>query len=192
MPVIKAFSTATAFLVIESQVKVLLGIKYLVPGFVESIRTLTYKIDEARLGDFCIGTFAICFLLGFQYLGTVRISGINKNSKFWNSFLRYLSLCRNTLVVAITATIAAVWSYYLAEGESLPFRLSRNSVHGLPNFTFPSFYIETEERNYNFLDILSELNFGIIVIPIIGLMTNISIGKLGKFFFLLLLIFVLS
>lgn len=66
MPVIKAFSTATAILVIESQLKVMLGIKYLAAGFVESISTLTYRLNEANLGDFLMGVAAIAFLIIFE------------------------------------------------------------------------------------------------------------------------------
>lgn len=63
MPVIKAFSSATAVLVIESQIKVLLGIKYLVPGLISSVRTLSSRINEAKMGDLIMGTCAIVFLL---------------------------------------------------------------------------------------------------------------------------------
>lgn len=63
MPVIKAFSSATAVLVIESQIKVLLGIKYLVPGLISSVRTLSSRINEAHMGDLIMGTCAIVFLL---------------------------------------------------------------------------------------------------------------------------------
>lgn len=62
----------------------------------------------------------------------------------------------------------------------VPYALSKNALSGLPNFTLPDFHIESEEKSYNFWDILCELNVGIIVIPIIGVLTNISIGKLSK------------
>lgn len=65
-PVIKAFSSATAVLVIESQIKVLLGIKYLVAGFIESLRTLSIKYEEANFGDLLMGIGAILFLISFE------------------------------------------------------------------------------------------------------------------------------
>lgn len=63
MPVIKAFSSATAILVIESQIKVLLGIKYLVPGLISSVSTLSSRIGEANMADLVMGICAIIFLL---------------------------------------------------------------------------------------------------------------------------------
>lgn len=66
MPVIKAFSSATAVLVIESQIKVLLGIKYLVAGFLESVKTLFARCSEANSADLIMGTCAIVFLILFE------------------------------------------------------------------------------------------------------------------------------
>lgn len=63
MPVIKAFSSATAILVIESQLKVLLGIKYLVAGLINSVGMLSSRIDEANMADLTVGVCAIVFLL---------------------------------------------------------------------------------------------------------------------------------
>lgn len=91
--------------------------------------------------------------------------------------LRYISFSRNTLIVLITATVSYVW---LQIDTQVPYALSKNGVHGLPNFTIPSFTIAHPEKTYTFWDILSELNIGIIVVPIIGFLTNISIGKLSK------------
>lgn len=63
MPVIKAFTSATAILVVESQIKVILGIKYLVPGFVNSLQKLFLNLDQARVGDAVMGVCSIIFLI---------------------------------------------------------------------------------------------------------------------------------
>jgi len=63
MPVIKAFSSATAILVIESQLKVLLGIKYLVAGLLNSVGMLSSRIEESNMADLIVGICAIVFLL---------------------------------------------------------------------------------------------------------------------------------
>ncbi|KAM7344128.1 LOW QUALITY PROTEIN: uncharacterized protein ACRADG_010964 [Cochliomyia hominivorax] len=172
-PVIKAFSSATAVLVIESQLKVLLGIKYLVAGFIESVKTLLLRYSEASIGDLAMGLSAILFLIGFGFLE--KISHKSNVNKFGRVFCKYLAFSRNTLIVLITATVSYIW---LEVDNHVPYTLSKNTVSGLPNITMPSFNIESEEKSYNFWQILSELNIGIIVIPIIGVLTNISIGKL--------------
>lgn len=102
---------------------------------------------------------------------------------------RYLSFCANTLIVLLTAIVSYIWLEGDLENNSVPFALGgTSSVSGLPNFTLPKFTIETMKVNgdegnlivYNVWDILKILNIGIIVIPIVGVLTNISIGKLCK------------
>lgn len=94
-----------------------------------------------------------------------------------STVLRYLSFSRNTLVVIITGTVSYIW---MSEKSSVPYALSANALSGLPNFTIPEFSVETPEKTYTFVDMLAELNVGIVVIPIVGILTNISIGKLSK------------
>ncbi|KAH8399624.1 hypothetical protein KR215_009622 [Drosophila sulfurigaster] len=179
MPVIKAFSSATAILVIESQVKVLLGIKYLVPGLVKSVRTLSSRIHEANIGDLIMGICAIVFLLLLELLE--RVARNKKRGKALRICCRYLSTSRNTLIVFIAAIVSYTWLGYR---EKLPYALSSNALSSLPNFTVPSLTIETPGRTYSFWQVLSELNVGIIVIPIVGILTNISIGKLSNIYIL--------
>lgn len=183
MPVIKAFSTATAILVIESQLKVMLGIKYLAAGFIESIQTLSFRVHEANLGDLIMGLCAIIFLIFAEFLG--RVAERPNQSKVKKLIFQYFSFSRNTLIVFITAVVTVVWINQLQPGTSttaagvVPYALSKTAMAGLPNFTFPEMKIVTPEKTYYFLDILAELNLGIIVIPIVGVLTNISIGKLN-------------
>ncbi|XP_022209395.2 sodium-independent sulfate anion transporter [Drosophila obscura] len=173
MPVIKAFSSATAILVIESQLKVLLGIKYLVAGLLSSVSTLSSRIDESNMADLTMGICAIAFLLLLELLE--RVASNENYGKVTRICCRYLSTSRNTLIVLIGGIVTYVW---LQQAGHVPYALSQNALATLPNFTIPSLQIETPQRNYSFWDILKELNMGIIVIPIVGILTNISIGKL--------------
>lgn len=103
---------------------------------------------------------------------------------------RYLSFCGNTLIVFFTALVSYIWLEGDLQRNSVPYALGgSSSVSGLPNFTLPKFTIETINKDgeegtlivYTIWDILRVLNIGIIVIPIVGILTNISIGKLCKF-----------
>lgn len=78
--------------------------------------------------------------------------------------------------------IGGIVSYiWLGYSEKLPYALSQNALSSLPDFTVPSLTIVTQERSYSFWQILSELSVGIVVIPIVGILTNISIGKLSEY-----------
>ncbi|XP_050321114.1 sodium-independent sulfate anion transporter [Bactrocera neohumeralis] len=173
VPIIKAFSSATAILVIESQIKVMLGVKYLVSGFIGSVATLLPRLPETNVGDLVMGLFAVCFLLGVAQME--KLANNPKMNPKLSTVLRYLSFSRNTLVVIITGAVSYIW---LSEESTVPYALSANALAGLPNFTIPEFSVVTPEKTYTFVDMLSELNVGIIVIPIVGILTNISIGKL--------------
>ncbi|XP_030373742.1 sodium-independent sulfate anion transporter [Scaptodrosophila lebanonensis] len=173
MPVIKAFSSATAVLVIESQIKVLLGIKYLVAGLLSSVSTLTSRIDEANMPDLIMGVCAIGFLVMFELLE--RVAHNEKLDRNLRICCRYLSTSRNTLIVLIGGIVTYIW---LGNSERVPYALSENTMSSLPNFTVPDLSIESPERSYTFWQVLSELNVGIIIIPVVGILTNISIGKL--------------
>lgn len=106
-----------------------------------------------------------------------KLSYNSKVSKVGRICCRYLSFSRNTLIVLITAMASYIW---LQVDSEVPYALSKNALSGLPNFTLPAFTIQSSEKTYTFWDTLVELNVGIIVIPIIGVLTNISIGKLSK------------
>ncbi|XP_039494454.1 sodium-independent sulfate anion transporter [Drosophila santomea] len=173
MPVIKAFSSATAILVIESQLKVLLGIKYLVAGLINSVGMLSSRIEESNIADFIMGVCAIVFLLLLELLD--RVANNEKRNKVLRICCRYLSTSRNTLIVLIAAIVSFIW---IQKYGQVPYALSKNALATLPNFTVPSFNIETPERSYSIWEVVKELNIGIIVIPIVGILTNISIGKL--------------
>ncbi|XP_037718198.1 sodium-independent sulfate anion transporter [Drosophila subpulchrella] len=173
MPVIKAFSSATAILVIESQLKVLLGIKYLVAGLLNSVGMLSSRIEESNMADLIVGICAIVFLLLLELLD--RVASNEKRSKILRISCRYLSTSRNTLIVLIAGIVSYIWIH---KSGQVPYALSKSALATLPNFTVPSLVIVTPERSYSFWEVLKELNIGIIVIPIVGILTNISIGKL--------------
>ncbi|XP_054742797.1 sodium-independent sulfate anion transporter [Anastrepha obliqua] len=173
VPIIKAFSSATAILVIESQIKVMLGVKYLVSGFIGSVAALVPRLHETNFGDLGMGLFAVFFLIGLAQLE--KLAENPKMNPIVRTIFRYLSFSRNTLIVIVTGTISCIW---LSQKHSAPFTLSKNALAGLPNFTIPDFSVETPKQTYTFVEMLAELNVGIVVIPIIGILTNISIGKL--------------
>ncbi|XP_017461291.1 PREDICTED: sodium-independent sulfate anion transporter-like, partial [Rhagoletis zephyria] len=174
VPIIKAFSSATAILVIESQIKVMLGVKYLVSGFIGSITALVPRLPETNFGDLGMGLFAVIFLIGLAQLE--KVADHPKLNPILSTIFRYLSFSRNTLIVMVTGLISYIW---LSQEHEVPFTLSKNALAGLPNFTIPDFSVVTPEKTYTFLDMLAELNVGIVVIPIVGILTNISIAPKG-------------
>jgi len=107
-----------------------------------------------------------------------RVASNEKRSKILRICCRYLSTSRNTLIVLIAGIVSYIWIH---KSGQVPYALSKSALATLPNFTVPSLNIVTPERSYSFWEVLKELNIGIIVIPIVGILTNISIGKLSEY-----------
>jgi hypothetical protein len=55
--------------------------------------------------------------------------------------------------------------------------LSGRVQAGLPPIKFPDFTYEMENRTLNFIEMVGELNSGVIVVPIVAIIANVAIGK---------------
>ncbi|XP_055374921.1 sodium-independent sulfate anion transporter-like [Condylostylus longicornis] len=173
LPVIKAFTSATAILVTESQIKSILGLVYVVPGFINSIIEWTTRISESRWPDVLMGTGSIIFLMLLKQLSRIKFEKEQRNLK---TFIKYVVLSRNVIVVCVAATIIYILIEESPDNEEL-FLLSKNVVPGFPNISLPPFSFQHNNVTYSFTDICKELNFAIFAIPLVSLLTNISVAR---------------
>ena len=65
-PVTSAFTSATALIIIASQMKSLLGIKYAAKNFYDFIVSLFDHLEEIQIGDTVLGIICIIFLLSLR------------------------------------------------------------------------------------------------------------------------------
>lgn len=132
----------------------------------------------------------LCYLL--QIIATIKIGPTESLDekvpndekprlihKIVNNTLWIFGTSRNAILVVLTACIG--YSFYL-NGEP-PFKLIGDIPAGLPAFKPPPFgFINDEEKSVTFLEMLSEIGTGILVVGLIGLLENIAICKaFGKF-----------
>lgn len=77
--------------------------------------------------------------------------------------------------------LCGVLGYSFKNSSETPFKLIGNIPPGLPSFQLPPFSIPQNETasmpEESFLDMISNIGSGLIVIPLIALMENISICK---------------
>lgn len=66
VPVVSAFSTSTALLIIVAQLKNLLGIKFKAKSLPTTIVMLVKNIGQIKAGDTILGICAIAFLIGMK------------------------------------------------------------------------------------------------------------------------------
>lgn len=85
-PVTSAFTSATAIIIIGSQLKNLLGIKYESKGFFDSIVELCKRIGRTSLGDSTLGLIVILFLLGLRVRPIYNSLGLQVNINYFFLF----------------------------------------------------------------------------------------------------------
>lgn len=90
-----------------------------------------------------------------------------------NQFLWLFGTSRNAILVVITGCVG----YYFQTSGQNPFNLIGYIPPGLPDFQPPPFLVSRENSTETFLDMVSNLGSGIIVVPLIALLENIAICK---------------
>ncbi|XP_059610038.1 sodium-independent sulfate anion transporter-like [Phlebotomus argentipes] len=174
VPVTTAFTTATSLIIISSQLKGILGIKYTAKGFADYIIGLFNRYSEIQLGDSLLGLCCIIALLSLRFLNNIPVSTNTKAGICLKKFLWYISISRNAITVLITSTVAYHW---IMQADEVPFKLSGNVEPGIPTFQLPPFSIDYNNKTLNILEICSELGSGIIVIPLVAVLMNVAIAK---------------
>ncbi|XP_070507122.1 sodium-independent sulfate anion transporter isoform X2 [Chironomus tepperi] len=171
VPVVSAFSSSTAILVIVAQLKNLFGIKFKAKSLPLTIVRLAENINQIKIGDTALGLFAIAFLLSLKKLNELGTKSSNLKLK---KFLFYFSLCRNALIVLITGFIAYSLS---ASNIELPFRLSEEVPAGIPSFQLPAFSATVNNETVEFDEIAMDIGSGFILLPLVSILANVAIAK---------------
>ena len=70
IPVVSAFSTSTALLIIVAQTKNLLGIKFKAKNLPLTILSLFKNINQIKVGDTLLGIGAIIFLMTMKVISS--------------------------------------------------------------------------------------------------------------------------
>ncbi|XP_055531292.1 sodium-independent sulfate anion transporter [Wyeomyia smithii] len=174
IPVSSAFTSATSFIIIGTQLKHLLGISTAGNGFFQTLFNLSSRLTEFRAGDLLLGAFAILFLLSLRQLTRIPIKDETTGGKFLKKLLWYISLSRNALIVIITSAVAYNWS---SSGEEVPFKLSGHVKPGIPGFEFPIHNVEAGNTTITYFEVVKDFGSGLIVIPLVAVLANVSIAK---------------
>lgn len=182
-PVASGFTSAVALLIIASQIKDLLGVHGTSGSTLwEMMCSLYGAADSISRGDTVIGVGCVVFLLALRIIAEVRIGPADPaqqscvqryaNKSFW-----LIGSIRNSIIV-ISCT-AASYAFVSAQDESfqLPYKIIGTIPAGLPDFRPPRFTMQWDNRTVGFLEIISAIKSNVVVLPLIGLLENISICK---------------
>ncbi|XP_023245583.1 sodium-independent sulfate anion transporter-like isoform X2 [Copidosoma floridanum] len=170
LPVTSGFTSATSVIIIVSQLKGLLGLKFQSVNLLDQMIKICLNVKKIKLGDTALGISSLVALLCLRKLKDVKISA---DRPIVSKTIWFLSVGRNALVVLICSAI----SFYLHQAGQTPFALSGTVRSGLPSFAFPNFTTIAHNETYGFFDMCSQLGSGIIVVPLVAVLANVAIAK---------------
>lgn len=184
-PVSSGFTSACAAIVFTSQIKNLFGINTEGATFLEMWISIFKEIHRIKWNDAYMGFVCIIFLLSMRFIGSLQLVSTKKDNTCINILNRLIWLCgisRNALVVAVCLYIG----YCTTISGTNYFTLTGYIPSGFPQIKLPDFSIKSYEilnetdvltKEESFLEIIQEVGFGIIVIPLIALLETYGACK---------------
>lgn len=167
-PVTSGFTTATSIIVVMSQIKGILGVRFKGDTVKDILEKLIEHFHERRNGDMILGIGAIIVILSLRELRNVPAKGFLKN------FLWFISLSRNTSVVLLAMFITYLFE---SSGTPLPYLTSDTAKTGLPSLRFPPFGYTSGNTTVTLPEMLYEIRSAIFIIPLVSVLANVSIAK---------------
>lgn len=182
-PVSSGFTSAVSVIIITSQIKDLLGIHAKGTTFIQIMMDVGKNIQETRWQDVVLSISCICVILLLRILSKVRVGPKDellrsKTQKYLNGFFWIFGTSRNAIMVITCGYL--VYGLEVAGFKDV-FTCIPEVEKGLPQLKMIPFSLTNEENNghgaMNFFEMVGEMGFGLIIIPLISLMENISICK---------------
>ncbi|XP_046658848.1 sodium-independent sulfate anion transporter-like [Homalodisca vitripennis] len=177
IPVISAFTTASALLLIATQLKGLFGLNYVSDTFVDSLLTFGSHISETRLWDIVLGATSIVILLALETLKCVDLSSGRENKSFKNRFINgtiwIIMIGRSGMVMFVAFIMAIV----LHNNGETPFLFMDRIGSGLPTLRWPPTSTVVNGRQLDLLDMIRELWSGVAVITILTTVSSVAVAK---------------
>ncbi|XP_044731630.1 sodium-independent sulfate anion transporter isoform X2 [Chrysoperla carnea] len=183
-PVSSGFTSAVALIIITSQVKDILGITAKGSTFVQMWISISQDIHNTSMWDMLVGCTCIVILLILRLVANIQIQDtddegfpigvIKTRTKIINKSLWLFGTSRNAILVIFCGFLG----YFYTMAGDAPFKIIGYIPPGLPEFKVPIFSYETEGGTLMTLyDMCAQLGSGIIVIPLVALLEDISVCK---------------
>ncbi|XP_050098913.1 sodium-independent sulfate anion transporter-like isoform X1 [Anopheles aquasalis] len=180
-PVTSAFTSATALIIIGTQLRNLLGVPKPVGamaegGILPTLLDVSRRYTEATVPDSSVGFVCILLLVILQQLPKL----VPASTQRWHRCSRllwYVALARNAIAVLGSALL----SYWIDggsnTGSAVPWQLSGRVESGIPSFQLPIQDIVVGNTTVSFFDIVTDLGSGPVLVPLVAILANVAIGK---------------
>ncbi|XP_075148834.1 sodium-independent sulfate anion transporter-like isoform X2 [Haematobia irritans] len=187
-PVSAGFTSAVALIISTSQVKNILGVKSEGSSFLQRWITMINDIHNVRFNDAMLGCSCVVILIALRFVGRIKIGPKESSESKWhhkmfNKLFWFMGIMRNATVVIVCGAV----SMYLESHGKHYFRLTGIVPQGLPKPSLPPFSIEarpgnvtlgiSEVQGESFFDMIGNLGYGLIIVPMIAMLENVSVCK---------------
>ncbi|XP_075221176.1 sodium-independent sulfate anion transporter-like isoform X2 [Lycorma delicatula] len=174
-PVISGFTSAAALIIASAQLKNLCGLHFNADSFIDIWINFFNHHSETKLYDVLLGFMCIVTLASLKKLNSINFNLKNSTrSQQLKRLCWFISTGRNALVVVICSSL----SYYFKHNLNItPFTLTGNIVSGLPKVKLPPTTTVVTGEKMDFVDMVSYLGSGLIVVPLIALISNLALAK---------------
>ncbi|XP_043279166.1 sodium-independent sulfate anion transporter [Venturia canescens] len=176
-PVSSGFTSAVALIIVTSQLKDILGIHAKGSTFVELWQSIAKGVHETSVWDAVLGVTCIALLLILRIIATVSIGPKDQElqttkQKIVNKLIWLTGTSRNAILVVLCGLLG-----YSFTSES-PFKLIGYLPSGMPTAQLPPFgYTKEDNTTVSFLEMVSNLGSGLLVLPLISLMEDVAVCK---------------
>ena len=160
LPVISGFTSAAAITIAFGQVKHLLGLKDIPNGFLREVYYTFKKIGNTNGWDLLLGSVCMVILFLLKLLKSYK----------WGD---------DGLQISTSQSVARKFLWLLATGRNAVVVISLTGplTPGVPDFTVPNFILTDGNTTYSTAYIFNDIGIGFVVVPFIGLVEAIAIGK---------------
>ncbi|XP_063825015.1 sodium-independent sulfate anion transporter-like isoform X1 [Ostrinia nubilalis] len=178
LPVVSGFTSAAAVTIASSQLKGLLGLKFPSESFIDTWAGVFKNIGQCRLPDTLLSLACCIVLFGMKAMKDIRLKGVEeekgrRSSAILQKCFWFAGVARNAVVVVFAAVVA----YCVYQDSQEPLILTGNITPGLPKPQPPPFYTSVGNMTYTAGEMISHLGSGLLVVPIVGIISNVAIAK---------------
>ncbi|XP_031838576.1 epidermal stripes and patches isoform X2 [Nomia melanderi] len=176
-PVSSGFTSAVALIIVTSQIKDVLGVPAKGAQFLEMWKSLVGQVHQTSAWDAALGAACIALLLLLRLLASYKIGPKDEESqtskyRIINKVIWLIGTSRNALLVILCGLLG-----YSFSGKS-PFKLIGYIPGGMPTVQLPPFgYTKSDNTTVTFVEMVSNLGSGVLILPLISLMEDIAICK---------------
>ncbi|XP_067617110.1 sodium-independent sulfate anion transporter [Eurosta solidaginis] len=182
-PVSAGFTSAAALIIFTSQLKDILVVNTAGDTFLRMWISIIKDIRNISWSDAILGVSSVFLLLALRLMTTIKV-GPKEGKTRWQRILENALWIIGTSRNAVLVGLVTILGYYLRSSDIELFKMVGYVPKGLPSFKVPPFsettYTNTTsgeviEKRENFVDMVSSLGTGLIVVPLISLLENTAL-----------------